>query len=56
MTDRRNVDAVVASLREFVQALIDQEQIAGHEILTERQQNLRDALRAAFGIKVEEHA
>jgi hypothetical protein len=56
MTDRRNVDAVVASLREFMQALIDQEQITGHEILTERQQNFRDALCTAFGIKVEEHA
>jgi len=48
MTTRQNVDGVVLRLREFVQALIDREQIAGHETVTQAQANLRDALMSAL--------
>jgi hypothetical protein len=52
----RDVDALVASFREFVQALIDREQIAGGETVTQAQQNLCDALKRVLAVKIEEHA
>ena len=48
MTTRQNVDGVVLRLREFVQALIDQGQIAGRETVTQAQTNLRDAPSSAL--------
>jgi hypothetical protein len=51
MTTRQNVDGVVLLLREFVQALIDQGQIAGRETVTQAQTNLRDALHVVLGVK-----
>ena len=56
MTKQWDVDALVAAIRELVQALMDQREgrIAGGETVTTAQQNLRDALRAVLGTK--EHA
>jgi hypothetical protein len=57
MTARQqNVDQLVGAFRAYVQALMTQDQggIGIHESVTAVQQNLRDALRSAFGI--EEHA
>lgn len=53
MTTRQQSDALVGAIREFVQALMRHRegQIAGGEDLTTAQANLRDALRAAFGLK-----
>jgi hypothetical protein len=53
MIDRRNVDALEGAIRDYVRALIaaDQGHIAVGETVAATQQGLRDALRAAFGIK-----
>ena len=53
MTKQRDVDALVAGIRNLVQALMDQREgrIAGGETVTTAQQNLRDALRAVLGTK-----
>jgi len=56
MTDRRNVDAVEGAIRDYVQALLDHRAGgigAGPTVVT-AQQSLREKLRAAFGMKVEE--
>jgi hypothetical protein len=53
MTDRRNVDALEGAIRDYVQALLDHRAGgigAGPTVVT-AQQSLRDALRAALGIK-----
>jgi hypothetical protein len=59
MTTRQNVaDAVESAIRGYVQALLDHRAGgigAGPTVVT-AQQSLRDALRAAFGMKVEERA
>jgi hypothetical protein len=51
MTDKRDVDRLVESVRDYVRALMDQGQIDGHSHVTTAQAGLRDALRAAFGLK-----
>jgi hypothetical protein len=53
MTRQSNVDAVVAGIRELVQAMManNEGRIAGGETVTMAQQNLRDALRAVLGAK-----
>jgi hypothetical protein len=53
MTDRRNVDQLVGAFRNYVQALADHREgrIGVGETVVQAQQNLRDALRAAFGLK-----
>jgi hypothetical protein len=57
MTTRpRDVDQLVTSLRAYVQALIDREQIAGHETVTAAQADLRDAFKRVLGMKVAEDA
>jgi hypothetical protein len=44
-----NVDRLVAAIRELVQAVINQGQIAGGETVMAAQSNLRDALSTALG-------
>jgi hypothetical protein len=53
MTKQRDVDALVASIRHLIEALIaqDQKQIGVHEIVTAAEADLRAALRAVFGQK-----
>ena len=58
MTDRRNVDALEGAIRDYVQALLDHRAGgigAGPTVVT-AQQILREKLRAAFGMKVEDRA
>ena len=52
MTRARDVDDLVARLRQFVELLIERDHgaIGSHQNLTDAQQNLRDALRAVFGL------
>ena len=54
----RNVDALVASIRHLVEALMaqDHQQIGVHETVLMAQADLRDTLKRALGIKVEESA
>jgi hypothetical protein len=57
-TRPRDVDVLVASLRDYVQALVDHREGrigVGPTVVTARQ-NFRDALRAVFGMKVAEDA
>ena len=58
MTKQRDVDALVASIRHLIEALIaqDQKQIGVHETVLMAQADLRDAIKRVFGIKVEESA
>jgi hypothetical protein len=58
MTDRRNVDALEGAIRDYVQALLDHREgrIGGGPTVVTVQQRLRETLRAAFGMKVEESA
>jgi hypothetical protein len=54
MTTRaQNIDALAAAIRKLIEALIagDQGRIGSHQNLTDAQTDLRDALRAALGIK-----
>ena len=58
MTRARDVDALEGAIRDYVQALLDHRAGgigAGPTVVT-AQQSLREKLRAAFGIKVEERA
>jgi hypothetical protein len=55
-TRPQDVDNLVDNLRDFVRALLGQGQIGGHENLTAVQERLRDALRAALGMKAKESA
>jgi len=48
MSSPSNVDRLVAAIRELVQAVINQGQIAGGETVTQAQTNLRDALSTAL--------
>jgi hypothetical protein len=56
MTDKRNVDQLVDTLRDYVRALMGQGQIAGHENVTAAQANLRDAFKRVLGMKIEDRA
>jgi hypothetical protein len=58
MTKQRDVDALVASIRHLIEALIaqDQKQIGVHETVLTAQADLRDTLKRALGIKVEDSA
>jgi hypothetical protein len=57
-TREQNVEQVVAAVRELVQALTDHRAggIGTGPTLVTAQQNLRDALRAALDVKIEERA
>ena len=54
MTDRRNVDAVEGAIRDYVQGLLDHRAGGIGAGVVTAQQSLREKLRAAFGMKVEE--
>ena len=56
MRDKRNVDQLVDTLRDYVRALMGQGQTAGHENVTAAQAALRDAFKRALGMKIEERA
>jgi hypothetical protein len=58
MTTRQQSDAVQSAIRDYVQALLDHRAggIAAGPTVVTAHQSLRDALRAAFGMKVEERA
>jgi hypothetical protein len=58
MTDKRNVDALEGAIRNYVQALLDHRsgQIGVGPTVVTAQQRLRETLRAAFWMKVEERA
>jgi hypothetical protein len=59
MTPRQNVaDAVESAIRDYVQALLNHREgrIGVGPTVVTTQQNLREKLRAAFGMKVEERA
>jgi hypothetical protein len=51
MTRAQDVDQLAAAIRRLIEALIagDRGAIGSHQDLTNAQQNLRDALRAALG-------
>jgi hypothetical protein len=53
MTRARNVDQLAGAIRRLIEALIagDRGAIGSHQNLTDAQTSLRDALRAALGIK-----
>ena len=53
MTTRRDVDALVASIRHLIEALIaqDHQQIGVHERVTAAQTNLRASIARAIGMK-----
>jgi hypothetical protein len=52
-TRQQNVDALAVAIRKLIEALIagDQRVIGSHQNLSDAQTSLRDALRAALGIK-----
>jgi hypothetical protein len=54
----RNVDALAGAISRLVDAKIagDQRVIGSHQNLTDAQTNLRDALRTALGMKIEDRA
>jgi hypothetical protein len=58
MSRPQNVDQVVAAIRELAQAISDHRAggIGAGPTVATAQQSLRDALRAALGMKVEERA
>jgi hypothetical protein len=56
MNRERDIDNLVDQLRDYVRALVNQGQIAGHENLTTVQARLRDAVKRAFGMKIEDSA
>jgi hypothetical protein len=51
MTRAQDVDRLAGAIRRLIEALIagDHRVIGSHQDLTDAQQNLRDALRAALG-------
>jgi hypothetical protein len=53
MSRPSNVDQVVSGIRELVQAMLanNEGRIAGGEIVTTAQQNLRDAIKRVLGVK-----
>jgi hypothetical protein len=53
MTKQRDVDALVASIRHLIEALIaqDQKQIGVHETVLIAQADLRDAIKRTLGMK-----
>jgi hypothetical protein len=53
MTRPQTIDRVALAIRKLTEALIaqDQRQIGGHETVITAQADLREALRAAFGMK-----
>ena len=55
-TRERDIDQLLDNLRDYVRALIGQGQIAGHENLTAVQGRLRDAVKRALGMKIEDSA
>jgi putative NIF3 family GTP cyclohydrolase 1 type 2 len=58
MTRSQNIDALAVAIRKLIEALIagDRGAIGSHQNLTDAQTGLRDALRAALGLKTEERA
>jgi hypothetical protein len=58
MTRARDIDDLVARLRQFVELLIerDHSRIGVHEDVTEAQGDLRDAIKRVLGMKIEERA
>ena len=58
MTRARDVDDLVARFRRFMELLIERDhaRIGVHEDVTDAQQELRDALRAALATRAEERA
>ena len=55
---QQSVDQLEGAIRDYVQALLDHRAggIAAGPTVVTAHQSLRDALRAAFGMKVEERA
>jgi hypothetical protein len=56
MTRAQNIDALAVAIRRLIEALIAGNAIGSHQNLTDAQTNLRDALRAALAVKIEERA
>ena len=58
MSTRQNVDQLAGAIRKLVEVLIaqDQRQIGVHETVMAAEADLRAALRAVLGMKVEESA
>jgi hypothetical protein len=58
MTREQNVAALAGAIRKLIEALIarDQGHIGTHELATEAQADLGDAIRRVLGTKAEESA
>ena len=58
MTRAQDVDQLAGAIRRLIESLIaaDQGRISVHQDVTHAQAGLRDALRTAFGMKIEERA